>query len=111
MGHQVRDVQDAFNRKGLIAKEIGDYPSLIQEANTVPVLVVPRLEEGTSDYLVKLIFLRIHSHSRSMKTTDPMLDYGLSPRSLVGNTSVILFEGTSDCTYRKPEHTFPARQS
>ena len=54
LGHQVRDVQDAFSRKGLIAKDIGDYPALIQEANTVPVLVVPRLEEGTSDYLVKL---------------------------------------------------------
>lgn len=53
IGHQVRDVQDAFSRKGSIAKEIGDYPTLIQEANTVPVLVVPRLEEGTSDYLVR----------------------------------------------------------
>lgn len=34
------------------AEEIGEYSSMIQDANIVPVLVVPRLEEGVSDYMV-----------------------------------------------------------
>lgn len=36
-------------------EEIGEYPSIIQDANTVPVLVVPRLEEGASDYLDPMV--------------------------------------------------------
>lgn len=35
-----------------VAEEMGEYSSVIQDANTVPVLVVPRLEEGASDYMV-----------------------------------------------------------
>lgn len=38
-------------------EDIGEFPSLIQQVNTVPVLVVPRLEEGTSDYMVCMMMM------------------------------------------------------
>ncbi|XP_022653231.1 uncharacterized protein LOC111268936 isoform X1 [Varroa jacobsoni] len=37
------------------AEEIGEYSSMIQDANIVPVLVVPRLEEGVSDYMDAMV--------------------------------------------------------
>ncbi|OQR72892.1 hypothetical protein BIW11_10091 [Tropilaelaps mercedesae] len=36
-------------------EEMGEYSSIIQDANTVPVLVVPRLEEGASDYMDAMV--------------------------------------------------------
>ncbi|XP_028968530.1 uncharacterized protein LOC100906862 [Galendromus occidentalis] len=55
VAHQSQDVRDTFSRKGSMSRDIDDYPAIIQEANTVSVLVVPRLEEGTSDYLEPLV--------------------------------------------------------